>query len=381
MSAIRSWLAGVRVLDVGQYLPGPGAGQIVADMGADVLKVEPPSGDPLRKLDPIAGRAPAGISPYYAAINAGKRVVRLDLKSDPGKRAFERLAAAADALIESFRPGAMEKLGLGAAILRAINPRLVHVALSGYGQTGPLAQAAGHDLNYLALVGAVAASGTGAAPTISFPPIADHASAMQAALCVLGGLQGRQRTGQGTFVDISLAETALAWQAWGLTAASAGAPLAREAAMLNGGAAYYRVYRARDGKFVTLGAIEPAFWQNFCQAVGRSEWMARQSEPLPQTALIAEVAALFATGTRAEWDSRLASVDCCYQAVLAHGEVADHAQVVARGLVRRLPAGAEIPAHVQTAFAAIVDGAPPPGRTPVRDVTIEQALAAWGAKV
>ena len=374
---LNSWLAGVRVLDVGQYLPGPGAGQILADMGADVLKVESPAGDPLRTFDPMTGGATRSVSPYYAAINAGKRVVRLDLKTETGKRAFERLVVRADALIESFRPGAIAKLGLGPDALRALNPRLVHVALSGYGQTGPLAKAAGHDLNYLALTGALAASGTGAAPAIAFPPIADHASAMHAALCVLGGLQGRARTGQGAFVDISLAETALAWQAWGLTAAAAGTPLAREAAMVNGGAAYYRIYRTRDGKFITLGAIEPAFWRHFCDAVGQPEWAPRQAEPLPQSALIAEVAALIATETRAEWDTRLASVDCCYQAVLEHGEVAEHAHVAVRGLVRRVPAGSGIPAHVQAAFAAFVDGAPPLARAPFRDVTAEEALEDW----
>jgi crotonobetainyl-CoA:carnitine CoA-transferase CaiB-like acyl-CoA transferase len=321
---LNSWLAGVRVLDLGQYLPGPGAAQILADLGADVLKVESPSGDPLRALDPVTGRSVEGISPYYAAINAGKRVLRLDLKSDEGKRAFERLARQADVLIESFRPGALAKLGLGPEALRALNPRLVHVALSGYGQTGPLASAAGHDLNYLALAGGLAASGPRAAPAIAFPPVADHASAMHAALCVLGGLQGRARTGRGAFVDISLAETALAWQAWGLTAAGAGFPPLREAAMLNGGAAYYRIYRAKDEKFVSLGAIEKPFWRNFCDAVGKPGWIARHADPLPQTALIAEVAALVATESRAEWDRRLGRVDCCYQAVLDYGEIADH---------------------------------------------------------
>ncbi|MSO85083.1 MAG: CoA transferase [Rhodospirillales bacterium] len=374
---IRSWLAGVRVLDFGQYLPGPGAAQILADFGADVLKVESPKGDPLRALDPMTGRATVGVSPYYAAINAGKRVVQLDLKSAPGRRAFEQLSLAADALIESFRPGALAGLGFSAEALRALNPRIVHVALSGYGQTGPLASQAGHDLNYLALTGALAASGTGPEPVIAFPPIADHASAMHVALSVLGGLHGRARTGQGAFVDVSLAETALGWQAWGLTAAASGSAPSRETAMLNGGAAYYRIYRTRDGKFVSLGAIEPVFWRNFCLAVGRPEWVPRHADPLPQTALIAELAALFATGTRSEWNERFASVDCCYQAVLEYGEVADHPHVTARGLIRRVPAGSSVPAHVETTFAAIVDGATPPARAPFRDVTAEQALAAW----
>lgn len=364
---LKSWLAGTRVLDLGQYLPGPGAAQILADLGADVLKVEPPSGDPLRALDPVTGNPVSGVSPYYASINAGKRVLRLDLKSEEGRRVFARLAEVADVLIESFRPGALAKLGFGADRLRAANPRLIHVALSGYGQSGPLAVTAGHDLNYLAFAGLLAASGPHAAPAITFPPIADHASAMHAALCALGGLLGRARTGQGAFIDVSLAETVLAWQGWGLTAARAGAAPAREGALLNGGAAYYRIYRTGDGKFVALGAIEKAFWRNFCEAVARRDWTDRHADPLPQTALIAEVADVFAGAPRAEWDRRLKNVDCCYQPVLDYGEVPAHPHVAARGLVR----GAE------AAFAAIVDGEPPSMRAPHRDVTIEEAVAAW----
>ncbi len=378
---LNSWLSGVRVLDLGQYLPGPAAAQMLADMGADVLKIEPPAGDPLRGLDPVSGKPVASVSPYYAAVNAGKKVVRLDLKSDAGKQAFERLIAAADVLIESFRPGRLAKIGLGPDRLRALNARLVHVALSGYGQTGPLRDASGHDLNYLAMTGALAAGGDAAAPGISWPPVADHAAAMQTALCVLGALIGRGRTGRGAFVDASLAETVLAWQAWGLTAAAAGEKVARAGAVLNGGAAYYRVYGTRDGKFVSLGAIEPVFWKNFCTAVGRTEWIARQTEPLPQSALIAEVASLFAGATRAEWDARLGAVDCCYHPVLDYAEVPASAHVAARGLLRPIAAMPGIPAHVQTAFPAFVDGAAPPERDPFQEIPVTAALAAWAAPV
>ncbi|MBM3566239.1 MAG: CoA transferase, partial [Alphaproteobacteria bacterium] len=341
---LKSWLSGVRVLDLGQYLPGPAAAQMLADMGADVLKVESPAGDPLRGLDPATGKDVAGVSPYYAAVNAGKRVASLDLKSAEGKGAFERLIAAADVLIESFRPGRLAKIGLGPDRLRALNARLVHVALSGYGQTGPLRDAAGHDLNYLAMTGALAASGPETAPAIAWPPVADHAAAMQAALCVLGALMGRAKTGKGAFVDASLAETVLSWQAWGLTAA-AGPGVAREGAVLNGGAAYYRVYRAKDGKFISLGAIEPVFWRNFCRAVGRADWIGRQAESLPQTALTAEVAALVATATGDEWTKRLENADCCYHPVLDYAEVASAPHVAARGLVRRARAAGSSPAH------------------------------------
>ena len=162
------FLAGVRVLDLSQFLPGPFATQLLADMGADVLKVEPPAGDPLRRLDPASGRPGPedGRTPYYDAINAGKTVVHMDLKSDDGKRAFATLIAAA-VLLESYRPGVLERLGFGPDRLREINPALVHCALSGYGQTGPNRLRAGHDINYIASTGAYAASGVGAKPVMA----------------------------------------------------------------------------------------------------------------------------------------------------------------------------------------------------------------------
>lgn len=359
------FLKDIRVLDLGQYLPGPGAAQLLADMGADVLKVEPPAGDPLRRLDPVNGGAVDGVSPYYRVVNAGKRVLALDLKSETGKGAFASLAAAADVLIESFRPGAMERLGFGRFRLKALNPRLVHLALSGYGQTGPRALHSGHDVNYVAASGALSASG------MTWPPVADHAAAQFAALAILGALVGRGRTGEGAFIDASLADTVLAWQAWSLTAASAGASPRSRSNVLNGGAAYYRTYATKDGGHVSLGAIELQFWKNFCAAVGRDDWIARQHEPLPQTALITDVAALFAGRARAEWDRMLGGVDCCYGPALDYAEVASDPQVAARGLVR---AG---DGAVHVAFPALVDGRPPEPRVPYRDVTAEQALNAW----
>ena len=164
------FLAGVRVLDLSQFLPGPFATQLLADMGADVLKVEPPAGDPLRRLDPATGRPGPkdGRSPYYDAINAGKTVVRVDLKSADGKRALATLVAAADVLLESYRPGVLERLGFGPARLREINPGLVHCALSGYGQTGPNRLRAGHDINYIASTGAYSASGVAEKPVMAW---------------------------------------------------------------------------------------------------------------------------------------------------------------------------------------------------------------------
>jgi crotonobetainyl-CoA:carnitine CoA-transferase CaiB-like acyl-CoA transferase len=370
---LRDFLAGVRVLDLSQYLPGPFATLVLADMGADVLKVEPSAGDRLRGLDPI--NATAGVDTYYRGVNGGKTVVRLDLKKAADKGTLEKLLAAADVLLESYRPGVLDRLGFGRARLETLNPRLVHCALSGYGQTGPLRLAAGHDLNYMAFAGALAASGTAGQPVMAFPPTADLASGMVAALAILGGLHWRARTGKGVFADTSLAETALYWQAWGLTAAHLGRPPGRAAAVINGGAAYYNLYRTKDGHHVSLGAIEEKFWANFCQAVGRPDLITRQRDPLPQTGLIGEVSAIIAGRTRVEWDQLLGGIDCCYHAVVDYAEVPDLPHVRERGLVRRID-GAQ--ARVEVSFPAWVDGVPPAARPGVAELDVADALRRWG---
>ncbi|MFQ5765504.1 MAG: CaiB/BaiF CoA transferase family protein [Rhodospirillales bacterium] len=384
------FLAGVRVLDLSQFLPGPFATQMLADLGADVLKVEPPAGDPLRRLDPTTGQpGPAdGRSPYYDAVNAGKAVVALDLKSADGKRAFETLVRAADVLLESYRPGVLDRLGFTRARLKEINRGLVHCALSGYGQTGPNRLRAGHDINYVASVGAYSASGIPERPVMAWPPAADYGSALTAALTIAGALLARARTGQGAYLDVSLAESMLAWQAWGLTAARAAAEAAGEGPggparggnLLNGGAASYQVYATKDGRFVTLGALEAHFWASFCDAVGRPDWTARQHEPLPQTDLIAEVAALFAAEPLQHWEALLKDVDCCYHAVLDYAEVVRDPHVAARGLLtggEGAEKGKGGGPWAGVLFPAIVDGRAPGPRPPVRELDLETALGMW----
>ncbi len=371
---LRDFLDGVRVLDLSQFLPGPFATQILADLGADVLKIEPPAGDPLRRLDPATFQPGPedGRSPYYDAVNAGKAVLAIDLKSEAGKRAFEALVGAADVLLESYRPGVLERLGFGRERLAALNPGLVHCALSGYGQTGPNRLRAGHDINYIASTGAFSASGVPEKPVMAWPPTADCASALQAATSILGALVARARTGHGAYLDVSLSETMLAWQAWGLTAAKErGAQLGRGENLLNGGAACYQVYTTKDGRFLTLGALEAHFWANFCEAMGRPEWTDRQLEPLPQTGLIAEVAEVIAAQPLDHWEAKLKDVDCCYHAVLDYAEVSEDPHVKARKLVRD-----EGP-FTGVLFPAYVDGQPPQPRPPVSEVDLETALKRW----
>lgn len=363
------FLQGRRVLDLSQFLPGPYAAQLLGDMGADVVKVEPPAGDPLRALNPITGELTGtGTSPFYRAVNGGKRVVFLNLKDDGDRDRFAALVGAADALVESYRPGVLDRLGFGPERLRGINPGLVHCALSGYGQTGPHRLRAGHDVNYLAMTGALAATGPASAPAVPWPPVADHASALFAAFAVASALAGRAATGKGAYIDTSLADSGLAWQSWGLTQGAE-----RGAAFLNGGAACYNLYETKDGGFISLGAVEPKFWATFCDAVGHPEWTARQTDAMPQTDLIAAVAAVVAARTRDEWDALLGDKDVCYHPVLDYGEVAAHEQVAARGLVR------DRGTHTEVAFPAWVDGAPPQGRPAVDDVAVDAVLEGWAS--
>ncbi len=365
-------LAGVRVLDLSQYLPGPYGAQILADLGAEVVKVEPPAGDPMRTVGPIDAD---GVSALYKLINAGKTVVHLDLKLADGKALFRDMVGGADVLLESFRPGALARLGFGAGDLQQINPRLVHCALSGFGQDGPAAQRAGHDIGYMAMAGSLATSGIPARPVIAHPPTADFASGLQAALAILAALLRRATTGVGASIDVSIAESVLAWQGVVLTDAvrDAASP-ARGAGLLNGGAACYQIYETADGRFVTLGALEAKFWAAFCHAVDREDWIARQNDSLPQAALIGEVAALIRARARDAWVSDLADVDCCFQAVLEPSEVVDDPHVRARGLVRQTAGPDPL---LQVLYPARFDGAEPVDRQPLKEADAGTVLRTW----
>jgi crotonobetainyl-CoA:carnitine CoA-transferase CaiB-like acyl-CoA transferase len=363
---LRSFLDGLRVLDLSQYLPGPFATRLLADMGAEVVKVEAPGGEPGRRLD-SEGRT---VSPYYHAVNARKQVIELDLKGETDRATFERLVAHADVLLESFRPGVLDRLGFGEQRLKELNPALVHCALSGYGQTGPLRVTAGHDLNYVALTGALAATGTMDKPVIPFPPMADHAGALMAVIAILGALMARGRGGRGAFLDVSLSESLLSLQELAFAFETR-----RGRGLLTGGAACYQIYRTADGEHVTLSPLEPKFWVAFCEAVERPDWIPRHlADPLPQTDLIAEVAALFASRPLVHWEALLTPADCCFLAVSEHATLAAHPHIDARGLVQMRDGVTEVLAP------AIVDGRPPEARTPVCFTSADAVLEAWSSQ-
>jgi alpha-methylacyl-CoA racemase len=364
-----TFLDSVRVLDLSQYLPGPTATQMLADMGADVIKVEPPGGDPLLSMSPLDGSNNG--EPFYKAVNAGKSVLRIDLKSEEGRAGLETLLSHADVMLESYRPGVMDRLGFSREALKALNPQLIHCALTGYGQEGPKSGEGGHDINYIALTGGLAASGTAQAPLAGWPPAADYTGALNSVNGILAALIRCQRTGAGAYLDIAMADTFMAWQSWGMTGQVQGAPMKRGHNLLNGGAACYRVYETADGRFVTLGALEVKFWANFCRTVDHEDWIERQMETLPQTALIDEVKALFAGHDLAHWEQVLEGVDCCYQAVLEYHEAMAHPQVGVRKLVH------EFDDHCQVMWPAHVDGESLPVRPLFKVIELNQSIKKW----
>jgi crotonobetainyl-CoA:carnitine CoA-transferase CaiB-like acyl-CoA transferase len=305
-------------------------------------------------------------------LNAGKTVIRQDLKAPEGKAAFASLAAKADVLMESFRPGTLERLGFGPERLREINPRLVHCALSGFGQTGPYRLKGGHDLTYVALAGCLSAQGTSETPVVANPPVADHAGAMQAVSAILAALLGRERSGQGAYLDLSLFEAAMSWNYLELAASQRPqGPTAREAGLINGGAAYYRIYRTQDGRFAALGALEPKFWQTFCEAAGRPDLAARHADPFPQTDLIEETAQLMESRSLTDWLTLLKNVDCCFEGVFTPGEALDHPHVLARALVEGGPGWADI------AWPGRIEGEKRPERRPHGTADVQVIVTRW----
>jgi crotonobetainyl-CoA:carnitine CoA-transferase CaiB-like acyl-CoA transferase len=316
-------LDGLVVLDLTRLLPGAAATMQLANFGAEVVKIEEPErGDYGRWIPPYLD----GEGAVFYMVNRGKKSVALDLKSDSGRAAFVKLAQAADVVVESFRPGTMQRLGLGYETLRTFNERLVYVSITGYGQEGEWAAMAGHDINYMALGGALEGNGAcGGAPAIPGIQIADLAGgAMQAVTGVLLALAARAKTGRGQAVDVSMVD-GVAWLlpvALGLHAATGDLP-ARGDGVLTGRYACYRVYETADGRWIAVGALEPKFWQALCRVLGCEPFIADQFAEGPRREeIIAELARIFRTRTAVEWSARLQPVDACVTPVRNVAEVA-----------------------------------------------------------
>jgi crotonobetainyl-CoA:carnitine CoA-transferase CaiB-like acyl-CoA transferase len=332
-------LDGVRVLDLSRLLPGGFCSLLLADFGADVLKVEDTGlGDYIRWATPYyEGVEDSAKSALFLALNRGKRSLRLNLKSAGGREVLLRAVRESDVVLESFRPGVLDRLGVGYEAMREVNPAIVYCAITGYGQDGPNRDRSGHDMNYLGLVGLLGLTGdAGGPPVQAAGQIADlGGGALMAAFGILAALRERDRSGEGQLVDVSMADGALAWLA--LVAARG---LAEDVAPrrgeleLAGALVCYRPYECADG-WVTLGALEPKFWQAWCRGVGREDLIEQQfSRPGSDTHRAVE--AIFAARTREQWRAFASEHDCCLEPVLELDEALDSELVRAREMIVEL---------------------------------------------
>jgi crotonobetainyl-CoA:carnitine CoA-transferase CaiB-like acyl-CoA transferase len=331
-------LRGIRVLDLTRLLPGAMCSLYLADLGADVVKIEDTgAGDYARTLTAEPGGPPRTMSAWYRAINRNKRSLSIDLKSPRGHDAFLALARSADIIVEGFRPGVAAALGIDHSALHSINARLVYCSLSGYGQTGPRASRAGHDINYLGYAGVLDQTGTrGGAPAIANLQIADLlGGAASAAIGILGALVGAIRRGEGRYIDVAMADAVLAHQVFALGALEdSGRVAPRGCGLLTGGVPCYGVYATRDSRWLAVGALEEKFWRALCEALGRGDLVAgRMATGDAGTRVRAELEAVFATDTLAGWIARLSGVDCCVTPILTFAEVMTDPQFLARAMI------------------------------------------------
>jgi alpha-methylacyl-CoA racemase len=360
-------LEGLFVLDFTTLLPGPMATLLLAEAGAEVVKIEKPGqGEDMRAYPPQWGRDGA----YFALLNRGKKSVALDLKSAADRTALAPLIARADILVEQFRPGAMERLGLGYDEIAAINPRILYCSITGYGQTGPARGRAGHDLNYIGDVGLLALSmGPPEAPVAPPALIADIAAgAYPAVINILMALRERDQTGRGRHLDISMSDNLFPFLFWALGDGLAGGRWRGSGEHpLTGGSARYRLYPCADGRILAAAPLEDKFWTEFCEIIGlEPEFRGRPLDP----ATIARVSAIVRGEASSYWRERIAGRDCCCSIVATLREALEDPQFVARGLMaRRLlnEAGDEIaalPVPIDGAFRGAIDvalAAPPLG--------------------
>jgi crotonobetainyl-CoA:carnitine CoA-transferase CaiB-like acyl-CoA transferase len=329
-------LDGVIVLDLTRLLPGAVATMMLGDFGADVIKIEEPgTGDPARQSR--AGIKQPGA--YFLATNRNKRSIAINLKQPAGREIFLELAKRADVVVEGFRPGVMDRLGIGYETLKEINPRLIYCAITGYGQDGPYRGKAGHDINYISIAGLLGVNGMkDGPPLIPGVQIADLAGgSMHAVIGILLALQARERTGEGQMVDVSMMDGSLAMMFVPFAAYLAnGAQPQRGAQGLAGRYACYQVYETEDGRYLALGALEPKFWENACRVLGREDLIDKQFVDDEQRESIRALSEIFRAKRADEWLAAFEGVDTCLALVKDIAEMIDDPQVKCRGLISEI---------------------------------------------
>jgi crotonobetainyl-CoA:carnitine CoA-transferase CaiB-like acyl-CoA transferase len=329
-------LDNITVLDLTRLLPGAVATMMLGDFGAHVIKIEEPGmGDPARQSR--AGIKQPGA--YFLATNRNKRSIAINLKQPVGREIFLELAKRADVVVEGFRPGVMDRLGIGYGTLKEINPRLIYCAITGYGQDGPYRGKAGHDINYISIAGLLGVNGMkDGPPVIPGVQIADLAGgSMQAVIGILLAMQARERTGEGQMVDISMMDGSLAMMFVPFAAYLANdAQPQRGAEGLSGRYACYQIYGTKDGRYLALGALEPKFWENACRVLGREDFIDKQFVDDEQRECMRALSEIFRTKRADEWLAAFEGVDTCLTLVKAIAEMIDDPQVKCRGLISEI---------------------------------------------
>jgi crotonobetainyl-CoA:carnitine CoA-transferase CaiB-like acyl-CoA transferase len=335
-------LDGVKVIDLSTLLPGPFCTQMLGDLGADIIKIEaPPGGDPVRFLPP-RGKAESG---QFLAVNRNKRSIKLDLRQEEGKEVFLKLVADADVVVVQYRPGVMERLGLGYEILRQHNPRIIMCSITGYGQDGPLRDKAGHDINFLSTTGILDLIGNyqdnPAIPAIRVAGVGG--GALWAAFSIMAALFAREKTGLGQHIDVSMTDTVFTFMTMIAGSYFMDYILPRRGKEShNGGRAWYSVYKTKDDRYIALGMFEAKFWEKFCNAIGRPDYIPNKDAPWEvQEKMKQELSELFATRTVDEWMEILDPLDICVSKVKNIEEAIADAHLNKRGMIIELDHPAE----------------------------------------
>ena len=371
-------LSGVRVLDLSLQLPGPLCTMMMADYGADVVKIDEPSP---RVRNPFAAEEP-GTGPVERYLNRGKRSVTINLKAEEGKAIFLRLAETSDVVVEGFRPGVMKRLGVGYEEVSAVNPKIVYCSISGYGQYGPMRDTAGHDINYISYAGVLGACGRkGEPPTLPPVQIGDlFGGAMMSLSGILMALLDREKTGKGRRIDVSMTDGALSMLSLHAAAALAGeiAP-ERGNMMLTGMFPCYEAYRCADGEYVSVGPLEGWFWKRFVESLGRPDLAGGQYALGEEGERVrSELSKVFAGKSRDEWVRAFEGKDVCLSPVLSIGEALSHPNTVARKMV--LPVESPLGGtDRQPGMPIKIEGVPEaPRRAPLLGEHDDETLAGLG---
>ena len=328
-------LEGIKILDLSRLAPGPFCTMILGDLGADILKVEGPREGRLAMVMAIEERAIA-----YNALERNKRSIVLNLKLEPARKIFYQLAEKADVIVEGFRPGVVKRLGVDYDTIKEINPRLIYCSLTGYGQDGPYSNLVGHDVNYISIGGALGIMGIpGGAPIIPSNLVADYAAGgMNAAIGILAALIAREKTGKGQYVDIGMADGVVSLMASSLSRYFETDEVPKRGnELLTGGVPFYSVYETKDGKYVSIGCLEPWFYENLCRALGREDFIPYQGAiGEKREEIFSAFREIFRTKTRDEWFDYLSQWDICVGKVYLLDELATDPQLIHRNMILEL---------------------------------------------